>query len=78
MSLVHNEQTKITAAYLNTAASAFFAAGVVAPLAAFIVGVTGPSSSVSMLTLLLGVTIFLAVSIGLHLAARYVLKGLRS
>jgi len=77
MSLVHNERTKLTAAYLNTAASAFFAAGVVAPLAGAFFGWTGSGSPVSTLTIVFGLTIFLGVSVGLHLAARYVLRGLK-
>lgn len=77
MSLVHNERTKVTAAYLNSAASAFFGAGVVAPLAAAVFGLTGSGSPVSTLTIVIGVTIFIVVSIGFHLAARYVLKGLK-
>lgn len=60
MSLVHNERTKLTSAYLNTAASAFFAAGVVAPLAGAFFGWTGSGSPVSRLTIVIGVTIFLA------------------
>jgi hypothetical protein len=34
VSLIYNERAKLTANYLNAAASSFFAAGVVAPLAA--------------------------------------------
>ncbi len=77
MSLVHNEQTKVTAGYLNAAASAFFGAGVVAPLAAAVFGLTGPGLPVSTLIIVTGATIFLGVSIGFHLAARYVLRGLK-
>lgn len=77
MSLIHNERTKVTAAYLNAAASAFFGAGVVAPLAAAVFGLTGPGLPVSTLTIVVGATIFLFASIGFHLAARYVLKGLK-
>jgi hypothetical protein len=77
MSLIHNEQTKLTASYLNTAASGCSGAGVVAPLAAAVFGLTGPGSPVSTLTLGLGILIFLVASIVLHLAARYVLKGLK-
>jgi hypothetical protein len=77
MSLIHNERTKLTAAYLNTAATGFFGAGVVAPLAAAVFGLTGPGSPVSTLTLGLGILIFLVASIAIHLAARYALKGLK-
>jgi hypothetical protein len=78
MSLVQNERTKLTANYLNTAASGFFGAGVIAPLAAAVFGLTGADSPVSTLTLIIGVLIFFGVSIGLHIAARFVLKGLKS
>lgn len=77
MSLVHNERTKLTSSYLNTASGAFFAAGVVAPLAAVVFGVTGSSSPVSALTVVFGITTFFLASVTLHLAARYVLKGLK-
>jgi hypothetical protein len=77
VSLVHNERTKLTANYLNTAATGFLGAGVVAPLAAAVFGLTGPGSPVSTLTLAFGILIFFAVSIGLHIAARYVLKRLK-
>ena len=77
MSLTHNERTKLTATYLNTAAGSLFTAGVVAPIAAAVFGVTGPAGHVPTLTLGLGALIFLCASIALHAAARYVLKGLR-
>jgi hypothetical protein len=78
VSLVYNERAKLTANYLNGAAGSFFAAGVVAPLAAAVFGLAGPGTPVSTLTLALGVLIFFAVSIGLHFAPRYVLKSLKS
>ena len=77
MSLTHNERTKLTATYLNTAAGSLFTAGVVAPIAAAVFGVTGPAGHVPTLTLGLGALIFLCASIALHAAARYVLKGLK-
>ena len=73
MSLVRNERTKLTASYLNTAASGFFGAGVIAPLTAAVFGLTGPGSPVSTLTLVIGVLIFFVASVSIHLAARYVL-----
>lgn len=74
--LVANERTKLTATYLNTAGGGLFTAGVVAPLVAAVFGLgTGPHLSV--LTLVLGIAIFLGASGSLHLAARTVLKGLK-
>lgn len=40
MSLVHNERTKLTAAWLNAVATALIAAGLFAPLAALLYGLT--------------------------------------
>ena len=55
-----NERLKLTAAYLNAAAASAFTAGVIAPLAATVFGVTGPSGPVAPLTLMVGVAIFSA------------------
>jgi hypothetical protein len=78
VSLTHNERTELTASYLNTMAGTVFAAGVVAPLAAVTFGYTGPAAPVSTLTFAIGVSIFFLVSIGLHAAGRYILKGRRA
>jgi hypothetical protein len=40
VSLVHNERTKVTATWFNTLATAFIAAGLFAPLAALLYGLT--------------------------------------
>ena len=40
MSLVHNERTKLTAAWFNTLATALMAAGLFAPVAALLYGLT--------------------------------------
>jgi hypothetical protein len=74
---VYNERAKTTASYLNAAAGTCLGAGVVAPVAARVFGVMESSSPVPPLTLTLGILIFLAVSLGLHACARYVLRGLR-
>ncbi|WP_027170622.1 hypothetical protein [Methylobacterium sp. 10] len=75
--LVRTERVKLTATYLNTAAGGLFTAGVVAPTAAAVFGVTASGSHIGPLTLLLGVAIFLGCSVGLHAMARMVLKGLK-
>ncbi len=75
--LVRTERVKLTATYLNTAAGGLFTAGVVAPVAAAVFGVTAAGSHIGPLTLLLGVTMFLGCSVGLHALARMVLKGLK-
>ena len=47
VSLIHNERTKLTAAYLNAGAASCLAAGVVAPVAAALLGVTGAAGSLT-------------------------------
>ena len=73
-SLIFNERIKLTAAYLNAAGSCF-TAGVVAPLAAALFGVGGPA--IPLLTLGVGVLIFLGASVGLHALGRTVLRRLQ-
>jgi len=50
-------------------------AGVIAPIAAALFGVA--AVPIQTLTLGLGVLIFSLVGVGLHILARFVLKGLR-
>ncbi|GEO83060.1 hypothetical protein ROR02_31910 [Pararhodospirillum oryzae] len=76
MTQIHNEQTKLTAAALNTAATSSFTVGVLAPIAAVFYNVAG-DVRVPPLVLVLGAAFWLGAAGGLHLAARYVLKGLR-
>ena len=70
------ERVKLTAAYLNTAAGGLFTAGVVAPLAAAVFGITGPVGGLPALILIIGITIFLGASVALHIAGRIALRGL--
>ena len=72
--LITNERTKLTATYLNAGAAGFFTTGFVAPIAAAVFGIT---AQIPALTLGIGALIFLSASLALHVAARYVLKGLR-
>jgi hypothetical protein len=76
MSLVHNERTKLTAAWLNTLSGAATAAGAIAPLAATFYGVS--AAPVPPVVLSIGVAIWFFTGVGLHLAARYVLRSLKS
>ena len=73
---IRNERVELTAGFVDRMAGACFAAGVVAPAAAAVFGLTGPGTSLSTLTIVLGATIFLLISPGLHLMARDLLKGL--
>jgi ABC-type transport system involved in cytochrome bd biosynthesis fused ATPase/permease subunit len=76
--LVRNERTKLTAGYLNTAATTLLGAGVVAPLVAGIYGLVGAGQVSSPLTLAAGLTMFLAMSAITHVAARLVLGRLET
>ena len=78
MSQIPNEQRKLTAAYLNTAAGGLFTAGVVAPLVAAVFGISGPSGGPSALTLVIGVAIFLGASGAVHWVARTILRGMQA
>lgn len=73
---IRNERVKLTAGYVDRMAGALFTAGVVAPAAAAVFGLTGAGTGLSTLTIVVGVTIFLSISLGLHWAARFLLRGL--
>ena len=75
MSLVHNEQVKLYAGALNTAAISCFTVGVVAPMAAAFYNLG--SQPVSLRAIVIGVVIWLGAAIAIHFGARRVLKGLR-
>ena len=77
VSLVHNEQVKLAASYLNSAATGFFAAGVIAPIVAFAFGFAGLGGPVPTLTLVVGIAIFFVISAAAHLAAQRILRRLR-
>jgi hypothetical protein len=74
MFLVHNEQTKLTAAWLNALATALLAAGFFAPAAAFIYGI----SQVSLDRWIMVALAFGCVGLGaaLHLLGRVILRRL--
>jgi hypothetical protein len=78
VSLVENERLKLTAGYLNAGAGSCFAAGVVAPVAALTFGYGTAQAGLSPLTFAVGITTFLATSLALHAAARFLLKELKS
>lgn len=75
MSLVQNERTKLLAAALNTAATSSFTVGVLAPIAAVFYNFGG-SSEVPLSTIVIGAVGWISAAVALHLAARWVLKGL--
>lgn len=71
MSLVRNEQTKLTATWLNGIAIAAIAVGTIAPSTAAIVGTAAPAAAI-----IVGLVWFIA-GCGLHVLARLMLRGLR-
>jgi hypothetical protein len=75
MSLIHNERTKLSANAFNTAATACFTVGVLAPLAAVLYKIgSGPIPPASIA---FGALIWLFVAAFLHYCARWILGGLR-
>jgi hypothetical protein len=75
MNLVHNEQAKLTATYLNGLAIATFAVGGLAPLfSALNAGTPGPLPfwAVASISLVCALT-----SLSLHLIARLVLRRMK-
>jgi hypothetical protein len=75
MHLVFNEQTKLTATWLNALATALMAAGLFAPAAALAYGLSAPLiRSVYVFILMFGC---IGGSIGLHMLGRVVLGRLR-
>jgi len=75
MSLVHNEQTKLSAAWLNTLATALVAAGTFAPFAALLYGLSSPT--VSRTALALAAVACSAGGVALHLGGRALLRRLQ-
>lgn len=73
--LVRNEGLKLSAGYFNTLAAASFTVGALGPVVAAFYGVSGaPAASVK---LIIGAVIWSVTSLGLHLAARFILRGLK-
>jgi len=75
MFLIHNERTKLTAAWLNTLATALIAAGAFAPMAAWLYGLSTTPGGVNYFAAL-ALTCVLAGA-GLHVLALAVLRRLR-
>lgn len=73
--LIANEQVKLLATCLNTLATASIAIGVFGPLAASLYGVPGAPTPAPSLAIIAGG--WVSAGILLHLAGRYILKGLK-
>jgi len=74
MSLAKNEQTKLLAAALNTAATSFVTVGILAPMAAAYYSFG--SAHVALHTVILGGMVWFVGAAVQHMAARHVLRGL--
>ncbi len=74
MSLVENEQTKLLAAALNTAATSYVTVGILAPMAAAYYSFG--STHVALNTVIVGGMVWFTGAVMLHMAARHVLRGL--
>ena len=76
MFLVHNEQTKLSATWLNTLATALVAAGTFAPIAALFYGFANSATDRAALTV--GAGVCFAMGIALHFIARAFLRRLQT
>jgi hypothetical protein len=75
MHLVHNEQTKLTATWINTLAAAFIAAGAVAPVAAVLYGLSAlPIATGRLVVLVIACAV---LGSGIHVLGRVQLRKLR-
>lgn len=74
MSLIYNEQTKLTAGTVDRISTACFAIGVVAPITAAAFGVPGYAPGLAVVGFSLG---WLFVGTCLHLVARGFLRRLK-
>lgn len=74
---VLNEQLKLLATAVNTAATSCFTVGIATPLAGYIYNVSGFQGSLSILTLGLGIVGWLAAATLLHLSAQGIIRRLK-
>jgi len=72
--LVDNERTKLLANALDRASTASLTVGLLAPLAALLYNLS--SGHLDLWIILAGGVVWLSVAIGLHLTARWILRGL--
>jgi hypothetical protein len=73
MSLIDNEQAKLTATYFNGLAIAVAAVGGIGPWAAFVIQAPAPG----LLSVVTSSVLCLCTSAGVHMVARNVLTRLR-
>jgi hypothetical protein len=75
MSLIHNERLKLLANALDRASTACLMIGIITPVAGYLYGLSRYSGGSGFLIAVL--CVWLVAAVGLHLAARRVLGGLR-
>lgn len=73
---IHNERTKLTAAYLNGIALAILAVGAFAPLFAFVYGTA--DLLLPAWALIVGFVICVFISYALHWVARWILGRIKT
>ena len=78
MDLIHNEQMKLLATWLNSIGVASVAVGVLTPSAAFLYGLGNAPAFAATGTVGSIALVYLVIGAGLHYAARLVLRSLRS
>lgn len=76
MSLIVNEQLKLLANALNTAATSCFTVGIATPLAGYAYNVGNLQGTLRPDILLVGALFWLSAAVTLHLTARRVLRSL--
>ncbi|WP_082494444.1 hypothetical protein [Methylobacterium sp. Leaf108] len=78
MNHIPNEQTKLLATALNTAATSCFTVGIATPIAGYVYNLGNLQTTLTPSILALGVLSWLSAAIVLHLIARHVLTRLLS
>lgn len=75
--LVHNERTKLFAGSLDRASTSCFTVGIATPVAGFLYNVGAVGAGIEPTLLAVVLIVWLTCAVGLHLAARKLLGGLR-
>ena len=73
---IYNEQTKLFATAVNTAATSCFTVGIATPLAGYVYNVSNLQGTLSVSTLLLGIVGWFGAAVSLHFVARQIVAEL--